>query len=1668
MAERESKYTFGNGLLTYLQPLAQSLDFDLMLRIAPTRGNLVYEYNPFRNYRLDKDMFEYKTHFYTREELEKIGISTNGTTWSGLPDQDEPMLYEAGCLVDFETDQLQFDINHPVEILPQYSYDGSVNLILNDGKNIPRLINSRFTSLGKNTYEVVDRKGDNDVNIYDQGKQFDIDTSLYKRVVEIPELDFIGVYSGGNLPVGNYVFYFKYADDDGNETDFVAESGIVSMFIGSDIGSIIGGIQNQNTYKMIRFILSNIDPGYSYVNVYYTRATSDVSGETIKSAHRIDRKFEVSKSLSCQISITGFDAVQDITMDEINLQYCIASSVETQASAQNRLFLANIHRPDIPYKDLADLSLRICPTIGTKDYDPVDFEYTNDTKNTYYDPNFIYNYTGYANNGEMYCLGVVFILPDNTLSPVFPIRGGVKVSDDTVENQFSKIDIYKVNDKTGLKERLYISSDETTGELISVSEEENGIGYNIDNPDRVENSWGVMSIEYPTINSPRNDTNTIYHLNMRIHRSIQEDFFTELSKLGIKGFFFVRQKRIPFTICQALTIGMDKYSYTPVLPVQSQVLRDAQVNNVKDDVSYIAERFMNDDRKLSEEFLERVYVLNKNSVSSKAAICPDFDCYPGYFNQIFNGSKFYATEANFKPNGDCLIMNPSMNRYVYVEPMTNNNYNDGSNNGTDVIVVNDNAPIVSTNKNSWRGRAGEAEEAFRFEYLERENKVKAASNLVRGVFGNYLGIDGIDRQCSIINIKSSEAVNSSVYDKMQVRHADKSSYYAISKRYSLSSFYKDDETLFNPSDGIIDDLLSGIYRGDSFICTFTHRFNRNFADPEAPNNDKIIDPDTWDNNYNLDENDFGDINRGDVNAVRLGIWVTFPVVSYRNLNIRSLDPSYPEEEGLTGHKRGFFPYYGMSIDGSYKIPESSVINQGLSVNLGERWNMPVPDVPYIKNQFQTRILYSDVHVNDAFKNGFRVFQAMSYRDYPRTYGCIIKLIELSGNLLCIYEHGVVLIPVNERVQAGSGDGGDVFINTDNVLPMNPKVISDTFGTQWSESVIKTPFGVYGVDTVGKKIWRTDGNSFEIISDFKIQEFLNLNISLSERELTPIVGIRNVKTHYNRFKNDVMFTFYDNTVGFEEKVWNICYNELLNEWITFYSWLPSYSANIDNIYFSFDRNTSKWISKLGVSRANNSFSNGIVLSENRIKRGSSKIGKFTLTGVELPDLKTGVEHVMTFTIERDNFGFYKMFEIKNESDGQYLYLKNGISYDSLLANIFYIDANTGRRVFVDKNSADYRDTIVYQLNIKCDVTLKYTGDDNNIKQYSNGWNEYKSLGMGYYEYSIAVIPEDNMNYLTTDFWKHGQAGIIDIADKILPTQWYGRRQPVEVEFVVVDDSSTHKIFENLQIIGNMAEPESFHFEITGDYYEWEDDKMNMYFRQEAIKSLYQYNGSDILYNHDFVDVFPKQRVMNDYNDKSTMFPLYYARQDRFDYIEDYYKGVTAPNKDYTYLSGTELIHYDNLSEYRMWTHMKGSELNKVGRLRGNMWYQEDKWFVQIPSVNFVQKNEDTWREGSKRYVDTDGVTKNMRIPPLPVLNTPVPGDILNTNITNDDFPEDLKELGYDTRDIDVSDWSGNYTANADMRKEARIRDKYCKIRIRYSGEKLVIIQAIKTFYLDSNL
>lgn len=1068
----------------------------------------------------------------------------------------------------------------------------------------------------------------------------------------------------------------------------------------------------------------------------------------------------------------------------------------------------------------------------------------------------------------------------------------------------------------------------------------------------------------------------------------------------------------------------------------------------------------------------------------------------------------------------------------------------------------------------------------------------------------------------------------------QVRMDDTSTFSAISERIDILN--QDKYLADANSNKLVVDRSKGfryeLYRGDCYICQFTHRVNRNFNDPSSPYNDDIVDKNSWRDNYDPDNTEkYEQINLGDVNAVPLGMWVTFRLRSSKNLNIRTLDASSVDENAMVGHPRGYYPYNDLTVEGTYKHPESQIYNKGFSKSLSERWNFELPDVPYIKNWFGTRIMYSDIHVNDAYKNGFRVFQGTHYRDYTREYGEIVKLISLESNLLCVFEHGVALIPVNERAVAGEGAGGNVYINTSNVLPENPKIISDVFGSQWSESILKVPGKtgdsaqyVYGVDTVAKKIWRTDGNTLTCISDFRVQEFLNKNITLGERELTPKIGIRNVKTVYNAFKRDVLFTFYDNTYGFEEKVWNLCWNELLQKFITFYSWVPSYMENINNMPFSFDRNTSKWIAKLGTSHTESSFADGITLSNVIIenlenengevvtnfrvpvsyinKKGEwvttnysiaddnksrkKYIGVLSLSNRILPDSQ--LHYQISYSLQRDQYRNYKKFEIVplncgDSVGGIYLpddamfagafmplyclkFKERGDEYTpvfykdgqeltqvsdgagdtfytyqplytskALLSELYYrnkakhvyadYDTNkiklgdtvdgktleiqdmleypifkdiTGKRPTLPREEMLNADKIVTLLNIKATISIV---DDYNASKLSDAYYNMKAgfqsgtslIDGGYYESVVGIAPRWNLQFLSTDFWKHGQAGLIDIADDIYPTYWYGKQHPFEFECVIVNDPSMHKIFTNLEIVANKAKPESFHYEIIGESYDFAKDKVNMYFRQEAMKALWQYNGADISYDRNFLKVQPRQQP------KSADLPhKYYTRQDTINEIEDYYIHVTYPEShDYRHLSGAEVVYYPNRQEYRIWNHAMAVSLDDLSQddsrsiIAANCQYLEDRWKVTINPILVCYKNEYQNKFSGPLIQPKNSTWPQARnssqlLPPFSIYNSPIPDQVLAAGAI--DFPgNDLvhPEWGQDNAlynlydlsrygngswsPLDLTNWLDDvniYKYNfgeAQNRKELDVKDKFLKVRIRYSGEELAIIDFLNTVY-----
>lgn len=1623
------------------------------------KGDLAYEYNPLYNYQTNVDLYKIDNKFIVPEgqavnpkngellthknisETETYWVDKNGRLFSNedvLIAESGILIAKAGSIIDLDTEQLDFDLEHPVDIEVQPSYDGSVNLIINDDKNIPRLINSRFAVQEKNTYKIIDRIDQNSTNIYNS-KTFDKDSALYFQYTKNPIIKFKD-FIQGNFGVGQYVIYLTYCDSDENESDYVSESPLIPIFIGSngDPFSIDGGIKNENSQKGIKLEISNIDLSYDYFKVYIIRYFADYQQNRVVSFKKLFRKYPILGKNTIILQLSGEEEYEELDPNILNLSRFNPKHVLTQAQCKNMLFFGNIVKNSDNYKELRDCALRIIPTLKTDTIDLVTNDYLNNSE--YYNIDNIINKTGYFDQ-EYYRFGIVFVYNNGTLSNVYNTLGLELNLTESITYNSNKL-YSKIAENPFFLKRNYIEMDDF-GWIKNYSTYFTG-GKNL-------NGKGVCYI-----NAKKEEYNNILGIEFKIPQEVKKHL---LEDLDIRGFFFVRQKCTPTILAQCYLLPMDPLLQAPVIEY-----------NENGTYKKVSECFITQEsREVKHTYEDRIYQVESEETHAYAAICPDFLLNQPYYNQIFNGNTFSLNKITEKESSNL----KKIGRF-YKESDFNYRYEDILYK-VKINTVTDDVPTVAIKDKIYRLEIGETEEVYRFRSVgedkisqdaNKQDKGYEAENLVRGKYSPYLAIysdTALDTSC-LYNIYQDNFTFGNIQN-YQVRMDSSEPFYAISNIYN---FTKQDDTVLT------------CWKGDCYTNTFTFRLNRNFNDPALPNNDEIIDEKTWRDNYKSDSTLWTNISRSDINAVKMGSWITIKLKSAMNYALRSEDHSYVSEEALMGAPRSFYPRSFLLQNGENKMPDSYLYNDAYRASLGYKCYFTLQDVNYIKDTFSNRIQYSAISIQDSFKNNYRYSLSTYFRDYSQEYGSITRLVGFEGYLLVVFEHGIGIAVINERILSGQSDGEPVFINTNNVLPEELTIITDTYGSQWSESIIKSESGyVYGVDTIAKKIWRVKGQQIEILSDFRIGQFLNENITLTEKELHPIIGLKNVKTHYNNNKKDVMFTFYDNIYQDEEKVWNICYNELLEEFITFYSWVPSYSENIDTQYFSFNRNTAKGLSLLGKCNFNIPKNTGVLLDTPVLNIESEEIKPSLLyyrkpaqvIAIEKLDgqnISTGIENIdfdyetnMKFELVPDHWGNYKYFNIYTQQTPT-----TDIITLEPTGNQYELSTTFSKEDFIKRCKELHTSTLF--LIIK---PIKLITKDNKIEEIPFNLETIAVTLKTIVDNPLLLKDEDGLYApaLGTDFYLHGQSGIIDITENTYPCYWYNEQHPFEFEFIVNDKISYQKLYNNLLIISNKAEPESFHFEIEGDNYDWSSDKRTMYWRQEATKNLFQELGSNILYDRKYKDVQAFMYTQEEYyrrkdysiaplkdveypihtsgltqQNKSTIFPLYYERIDTYNDVYHIYRSMLSNSDDYDFknLSGSEIKWNRKNNQFDIVTHIKNSPIDKHGRLRGNSHYKEGRWDIQIPSISLMQKNEDTWKTGKPPIVINSSNIPN------DLTSSKVDGGILS-NIYSRNINSDVESY------ISIGDWS--------YRKETKLRDKWIKVRIRYSGKNIAIIHSIITLY-----
>ena len=1601
-------------------------------------GDLAHEYNPLRNKLL-------------------AGQSQETDTNNFITIKD---------LTDFRTNEIDVDLNNPLDVECQPSYDGTVNLIINDDKNPPRIINTRFTTLEDNRYKIINRNQKEQTNIYEQ-TNIDQQTRLFRNLNSIPRIQLISIDLFGQLKGGNYTFYAKFADNDFNKTDIVCESGQISIFNGSisDPTTITGTLQDERTEKSISLKINNIDTSFQKVYLYYTRESSDINGARTTETCMIKEPYDVKNS-NLDITVNGYEEVQVINNDELNIKYLYVDRVKTQAQNQGMLFFGNVEMTKVEPRDLQALSLYI--NVGLKKAPEsigyLECNYTiqqdDDVEQVeYYNPQNIYYNLGYWPD-ELYRLGIVYIMRDDSLTEVFNLRG-VKFELDqdqkdgsNLENAPCSININYTTQGSasseydywwaGVEKPVGENEDAVKNEIIDgkpvIEYIYNG---NTKEYDPVTGNWEDVSIRYIPkedfiLNGQHLDNIMgVFKMpdNIQIFKhnknskethpwgfkiSFPEGLRERLRSMGVKGFFIVRQKRIPTILCQGLAVGIDTVSYVPTIPMFE-----------KGQYQYITEGFLDEYGTLSTNFKKKI--TNSKATSALLSLDP---CVTPLLQSTFDGSEYVLQD--YEPRA---IISSSDNRVYTTEAdedvITNNTPYTKNSNGwssdtsqkTKILYVGSDIPYKFIGEQGFSTRAGNAEEVKQISFFGNQNYEKENRDLLRGIWCPFLGVTDNLKDGWIYNIRIKNF--SKVFEKeyFKIRGNDNSPFYAITDRWAID-------------DTNSEELLA--FRGDCYTCTVTMRIQHNFIDSDVPTNNLIIDPNTWKNNYNgynaTDEDAWLSINRGDVNTVPIGSWITWKCLSNYNLGLRSLDYTNVEETALMGNPRSFYPISGLSVKN--KQEESWKLNEGYSATVSEKGFLPIQDVPYIRDIFDTRIMFSNVQQDDAFLNAYRIFQGLSFEDMDRQYGGLVKLISWGTSLLAIFEHGITIIPVNEKALLNTTTGQSIHLYGDGVLQKQMTVISQDYGTIWKESIIRTPLGVYGVDTYAKKIWRfSQDKGLELISDAKIQRYLNDHIKLKEKDRYPIIALRNVKTHYNNYKGDIMFTFYNDN---ENEEWNICYNERLDKWATRYSWIPLYSENVNNIYYSLDKKRAKILAYI---YNNINASSGIVSL-------SSKSNLWDLNNEN---------HIVELKIKNYDFYKYFHFEIKDIKSSyldennveQFITLDNSnIEWESntTLVNNKWIDEKTKEKH--SRLELRFTDDIAKQGGGKLNISNKIlttpngyklyylyfivtatpytiTGettviDDNTITGNINTGNSFDTIfGIVVDTSNLLESDEDYIKYnelLNNGFYVHGRAGIFDEIDyfneerskedQIMPTVWYNKQEPFEFEFVVNEPTGLHKIFNNLVLISNNVQPSEIEYEIVGDVYNfnkagifWSQNK-NYWEKLDKKDSNKEWSSKynkpiELLPNikTPFVPVSTVENVVEkpqEYSDNT-------KGSVRFNWIQQ------DPSQTSEEFKNAEVEWDPILNQYLLKVKQPCYDIKNYGRMRGNITYKEDAWYLTIDPIYF-------------RKADT------------------IPAKDENTQYSSG---------------TKMSDW-----------KSTRIRDKWCRIRIKYSGKDLVLVSAIKTMIMTS--
>lgn len=321
------------------------------------------------------------------------------------------------------TSVLDFNIGKQIDCTYRTRGGGERILYWVDGYNRPRAVDiNNLENYYTQAYKVYLAGGGNP-NTYVLEKYDALKFELVKNYRDIPVFSNIEILNSGSIDSGSYNISIRLIDSDFNSTEWITTSNTVNIYVDSITSQFkdIEGSRNIKTdyqffekaNKSIKVTFSNLDSNYQYYQVAIIKSTNNegkVNQILVSDRIPVNQNYFIYSGQDTQMTET--------TLVDVMLDRTIIEAPQHIEQIENRLLLANGRDTNYNWCELQRYASKIKTDVAYKE---VILNSVTDVANPKNGTS-AFVFRGYM-PGEVYSMGIVYLMEDGSLSPVFHIPG---------------------------------------------------------------------------------------------------------------------------------------------------------------------------------------------------------------------------------------------------------------------------------------------------------------------------------------------------------------------------------------------------------------------------------------------------------------------------------------------------------------------------------------------------------------------------------------------------------------------------------------------------------------------------------------------------------------------------------------------------------------------------------------------------------------------------------------------------------------------------------------------------------------------------------------------------------------------------------------------------------------------------------------------------------------------------------------------------------------------------------------------------------------------------------------------------------------------------------------------------------------------------------------------